>query len=41
MRFLADAGISLRTVEFLRQLGHDAVHDGINDLRRSLVGTRD
>ena len=26
MRFLADAGISPRTVEFLRQLGHDAVH---------------
>jgi len=26
MRFLADAGISPRTVEFLRQRGHDAVH---------------
>lgn len=26
MRFLADAGISPRTVEFLRRLGHDAVH---------------
>lgn len=26
MRFLADAGISLKTVEFLTQLGHDAVH---------------
>lgn len=26
MRFLADAGISPRTVEFLRQLGHDAIH---------------
>jgi len=26
MRFLADAGISPRTVEFLQQLGHDAVH---------------
>jgi len=26
MRFLADAGISPTTVEFLRQLGHDAVH---------------
>ena len=26
MRFLADAGISPRTVEFLRQLGHEAEH---------------
>ena len=26
MRFLADAGISPRTIEFLRQRGHDAVH---------------
>jgi len=26
MRFLADAGISPRTVEFLRGNGHDAVH---------------
>ena len=26
MRFLADAGISPRTVEFLRRHGHDAVH---------------
>ena len=26
MRFLADAGIYPRTVEFLRQRGHDAVH---------------
>jgi predicted nuclease of predicted toxin-antitoxin system len=26
MRFLADAGISPRTVEFLRQIGHDVVH---------------
>src|SRR6266581_8886242 len=26
MRFLADAGISLRTVDFLRRSGHDAVH---------------
>ena len=26
MRFLADAGISPRTVEFLRRRGHDAVH---------------
>jgi predicted nuclease of predicted toxin-antitoxin system len=26
MRFLADAGISPKTVEFLRRMGHDAVH---------------
>jgi predicted nuclease of predicted toxin-antitoxin system len=26
MRFLADAGISPKTVEFLTQLGHEAVH---------------
>jgi predicted nuclease of predicted toxin-antitoxin system len=26
MRFLADAGISPKTIEFLRRLGHDAVH---------------
>ena len=26
MRFLADAGISLKTVEFLRLRRHDAVH---------------
>jgi predicted nuclease of predicted toxin-antitoxin system len=26
MRFLADAGISPKTVEFLKQLGHDIVH---------------
>ena len=26
MRFLADMGISPRTVEFLRDAGHDAVH---------------
>jgi len=26
MRFLADAGISPKSVEFLRQLGHDAIH---------------
>lgn len=26
MRFLADAGISPQTVEFLRQLGHEATH---------------
>ena len=26
MRFLADAGLSTRTVEFVRDLGHEAVH---------------
>jgi predicted nuclease of predicted toxin-antitoxin system len=26
MRFLADAGISPKTVDYLRQRGHDAVH---------------
>ena len=26
MKFLADRGISLRTVEWLRELGHDVVH---------------
>jgi predicted nuclease of predicted toxin-antitoxin system len=26
MRFLADAGISPKTVDFLRETGHDAVH---------------
>jgi predicted nuclease of predicted toxin-antitoxin system len=26
MRFLADAGISPKTVDFLRRAGHDAVH---------------
>jgi predicted nuclease of predicted toxin-antitoxin system len=26
MRFLADAGISPKTVEFLREIGHDVVH---------------
>ncbi len=26
MRFLADAGISPKTVDFLRRRGHDAVH---------------
>ena len=26
MRFLADAGISPRTVDFLRRNGHEAVH---------------
>jgi predicted nuclease of predicted toxin-antitoxin system len=26
MRFLADAGISPKTIEYLRAIGHDAVH---------------
>jgi predicted nuclease of predicted toxin-antitoxin system len=26
MRFLADAGLSPKTVEFLKQLGHEAAH---------------
>jgi predicted nuclease of predicted toxin-antitoxin system len=26
MRFLADAGVSPKTVDFLKQLGHEAVH---------------
>ncbi|MBI1873260.1 MAG: DUF5615 family PIN-like protein [Acidobacteria bacterium] len=26
MRFLTDAGVSPKTVEFLKQLGHEAVH---------------
>lgn len=35
MRFLADAGISPRTVEFLTQLGHDAVHARTLNLHRA------
>lgn len=35
MRFLADAGISPRTVEFLNGLGHDAVHVRTLGLQRS------
>ena len=35
MRFLADAGVSPRTVEFLRQLGYDAVHVRTLGLQRS------
>ncbi len=35
MRFLADAGISPRTVEFLTQIGHDAVHARTLDLHRA------
>jgi predicted nuclease of predicted toxin-antitoxin system len=35
MRFLADAGISPKTVEFLRRSGHDAVHVRELALQRS------
>lgn len=35
MRFLADAGISPKTVEFLEQLGHDAVHIRTLGLQRA------
>jgi|SRR3990170_5064181 len=35
MRFLADGGISPRTVEFLQQLGHDAVHVRTLGLQRA------
>lgn len=35
MRFLADAGVSPRTVEFLKQLGHEAVHVRTLGLQRA------
>src|SRR6266508_389496 len=35
MRFLADAGVSLRTVEFLNQLGHEAIHVRTLGLQRA------
>jgi predicted nuclease of predicted toxin-antitoxin system len=35
MRFLADAGISPKTVEFLRSRGHDAVHVRERALQRA------
>ncbi len=35
MKFLADAGISPRTVEFLRSSGHDAVHVRERGMQRS------
>jgi predicted nuclease of predicted toxin-antitoxin system len=35
MRFLADAGISPKTVEFLNQLGHEAVHVRTLGLQRA------
>ena len=39
MRFLADAGISRNTVEFLRLRGHDAVH--VRDLLLQRAADRD
>ena len=35
MRFLADAGISPKTVDFLKQLGHDATHVRTLGLQRA------
>ncbi len=35
MRFLADAGVSPKTVEFLKQHGHDAVHVRTLGLQRA------
>jgi predicted nuclease of predicted toxin-antitoxin system len=35
MRFLADAGISRKTVEFLKQLGHEATHVRTLGLQRA------
>lgn len=35
MRFLADAGISPKTVEFLKQLGHEAIHVRTLKLQRA------
>lgn len=35
MRFLADAGISPKTVDFLKQLGHEAIHVRTLGLQRA------
>lgn len=35
MRFLADAGVSPKTVEFAQQLGHEAVHVRTLGLQRA------
>ena len=35
MRFLADAGVSPKTVEFLTQLDHDAIHVRALELQRA------
>lgn len=39
MRFLADAGISAKTVAFLRRNGHDAVH--VRELAMQRAGDRE
>lgn len=39
MRFLADAGISSKTVAFLRRNGHDAVH--VRELAMQRAGDRE
>jgi len=36
MHFLADAGISLKTVEFLKHLGHDATHISSLGMQRAM-----
>lgn len=38
MRFLADAGVSPKTVEFVQQLGHEAVHVRTLGLQRAPDG---
>jgi predicted nuclease of predicted toxin-antitoxin system len=35
MRFLADIGISSKTIDFLKQLGHDATHVRTLGLQRA------
>ena len=35
MRFLADAGVSPKTVEFLKRLGHEAIHVRTLGLQRA------
>ena len=35
MRFLADAGVSPKTVEFLKQLGHEVAHVRTLGLQRA------
>ena len=35
MRFLADAGVSPKTVEFLKQPGHEAFHVRVLGLQRA------
>ena len=37
MKFLADMGISLKTVAFLHTLGHDAVHLADQGLERGAM----